>query len=806
MEEGEGFGRTLYAHTFGDKGPESWQLLSDHLRNVSTLASAFAGELGYANWGRALGLLHDAGKVSQSFQDRLFGRTKAPFDHAALGGHVASESFHVLGQAGGWLMAYAVVGHHGGMPNGKRDGEDGRSSLARRLENPIGPDDLATYLDLLEQADLSLPPDESFEELPLVRIRRNPNPHAERMVYSTVLATRMLYSCLVDADYLDTESFMTPEIAIERRVAASARSSMSELLDRLNSHMAKLSVETVHSTVNEARARVLHACEEASQSKPGLFTLTVPTGGGKTLSSLAFALRHALANDMGRIIYAIPFTSIIEQTAEVFRDVLGEENVLEHHSNYDFDGVGDERHIRERLATQNWDAPVIVTTNVQLLESLYANRPARCRKLHNIANSVVVLDEAQTLPDGLLRPSLAALEDLALDFHSSVVLCTATQPALDSWWPFGSEPREIVPFQEDLVRALGNRTSFEFDGRVGLEELADTLAGSRQALCIVGTKRKARVLYEEVAARVRATHTSSGGMDEPTELGVFHLSTNMAPLHRAAWIARIRVLLDRGKDCIVISTQLIEAGVDVDFPVVYREIAGVDSLVQAAGRCNRNGHSEIGTVHVFKFGDEDCFRQSPLGLSSGSSSVSDAKPALGATWLDAMKAMAERVIERHGGVIDAATIIDFFEERYDTAGRVGLDRGGVFERLSSMDLPGSSFSAIDFDDCAHDYRIIDNDDAPVFVPWGPEGSGLMADLRALRKRGLPAAAMASRLQRSSIGIPRWRLEELRRAGFVDATSFEPIAVLNLEQNCESYYSDEVGILWPGEEEAHTLVL
>lgn len=785
----------LYAHTLEGVGPEGWQPLEDHLKNVATLASIFAGAFGYARWGYALGILHDGGKVSPEFQARLFGRTTKSFDHAELGAVMAKESFQSQAAICGVLMAYAIAGHHGGMPNGIREDDNTRVSLKKRLEKPLGENDKDAFLRLIKTNNLKLPSDGELEDVPLMIIGRSVNRDPSRAVFSTPLLTRMLFSCLVDADYLDTEAFMTPAMAQARREASYKRLELTELLDRLDEHMKGLLSGAESSPVNAARAQVFNACVAASSEDRGIFTLTVPTGGGKTLSSLAFSLRHAIAHGMARVIYAIPFTSIVEQTADVFRGVFGDENVLEHHSNYDFGDLGDRDRMRERLAIQNWDAPIIVTTNVQLLESLYANKPAKCRKLHNIANSVIVLDEAQSLPDGLLTPSLAVLEDLVLDFNSTVVLCTATQPALTGRWPFGSKVREIVPVQYEIERALGHRTTFEFHGSVDLEDLASSLSRCDQVLCVVGTKTKARSLYEEVAACLRANSDVTGS-EVPD--GLFHLSTNMTPLHRSAHIAEIRRRLEVGKRkhdrCIVISTQLIEAGVDVDFPIVYREIAGVDSLVQAAGRCNRNGHSEMGVIHVFKIDDESRF----------SKTISDS--ALGATWLDAMKVLAERVIDRHDGVIDTATIRDFFEERYDTAGSEGLDRKEIYRRLTSLDLPGSKFQAIDFEDYAKDYRIIDSNDMPVFVPWGAEGSRLLDELRASRKKGIPPAAMIMRLQRSSVSIPLWRFEDLRRAGSIDATSFEPINVLTIEQNCGSCYSDEVGILWPGEEEAKMLII
>lgn len=778
----------LYAHTLCGQGPESWQPLTEHLEDVARLASFFASQFGCGPWGYVVGALHDGGKVSQNFQRRLYDDHAPSYDHAILGASMALATYRSPTAVSGQLMAYVIAGHHGGLPNGcGKDDQEHRKSLRTRLDQAPRSEDEENCKLYLRSADLCLPDAQELGTPPFMNRAINPD-HFEQVIFAAPFFARMLYSCLVDADYLDTEAFMTPRVARAR--AAEPCDPLESLCAKLDAHMDDLQAGAMPSQVNTMRARVLECCREQAQQAPGLFSLTVPTGGGKTLASLAFALRHAVAYSKQRVIYAIPFTSIVEQTAEVFRSVLGEHNVLEHHSNYDFDAIDDERRLRERLAIQNWDAPVIVTTNVQLLESLFANKPARCRKLHNVANSVVVLDEAQTLPDELLTVSLAALEELTIGYGTSIVLCTATQPALDGRWPFGSEPQEIVTHQAELREAFQGRSEFVVDGKIAETDCVNALAASHQALCIVGTKAKARILYQDVVQACRA----DGSIDDepPYNQGIFHLSTNMTPLHRASALVRIRERLKRGDRCVVISTQLIEAGVDVDFPVVYRELAGIDSMIQAAGRCNREGKRSRGTVHVFEFADED----DAFGESRGKS--------LATSWLGRMKDLARTLIDGHDGELRPEMVTEFFECRYALAGSRGLDAKGLWKRLSSNELAQHGFDAVDFADYANDYRIIDDDSTPVFVPWGEQGVSLLHELKLRCEVGETPAAMAAKLQRSSVGIKKWRFAEYKKAGFID-TSFDPIFVLNMEGDCEAYYSDEVGVLEPGREELHDLI-
>ncbi len=783
---------TYYAHTLEGHGPEDWQTLEDHLRNVAERSSAFASEFGYGAWGYALGLLHDAGKVDARFQQKLFGRRRESFDHAILGASIARDIYKEAGHSFYCnIMPFPIAGHHRGMPNGISCGEKSQlEPLRTRLRgDAVSVDVEEAYDRLLRAEGLNVPNTNDLEEYPIAQMPYEKE-ELPRRTYATQLLTRMLYSCLVDADYLDTEEFMTPEVAVERQ--AVHHDSLGRLVERLDAHMEQLSAHAPATAVNAARAKVLSLCVEAAEKKPGLFSLTVPTGGGKTLASLSFALHHAVANDMKRVIYAIPFTSIVEQTSDVFRGVLGSRNVLEHHSNFDYDALDEKTHMRVRLAAQNWDAPVIATTNVQLLESLYSNRPSKCRKLHNIAHSVIVLDEAQSLPDKLLLPTLALLEELVRDFGVSIVLCTATQPEFDEHWPFKSTVEEIVPRQKELRAALGGRSELVNDGKLSERDLVESLSAAHQCLCVVGTKPKARVLYQDMVNRARGR----GLLDEkmPFSEGFYHLSANMTPFHRSVMLEDIRRRLANDERCVVISTQLIEAGVDVDFPEAYRELAGIDSLVQVAGRCNREGRRAIGLVHVFEFPeDEDAF-----------DTYGKPKTLVG-NWLENMKEITRSVANKHGGRLSSDMVGEFFRERYGD--EKCLDEKGLLDDLCDKNkLVFPRFKTLDFERYADAYQIIDNDDVPVFVPWGEKGLRLLAELKAICADGKLPASMAAKLQRSSVNVHRYRLPDLKKAGFIDDKTFAPINVLSLDQDCEKYYSDEVGLLGPGGEEMNDLII
>jgi len=766
-----------------------WQPLQDHLDNVANKASSFASIFGYGRWGFVLGELHDAGKASDAFQRRLRGSSQS-VDHSTAGAKMAVDRYNGKGQhaADGTLMAFAIAGHHGQVPNGF-DAERGRS-LHERLEAPVEP--TPAFDEMLEAHSVNLPLPSQLEIAPFGRgVTGKLDDHERsRRIFSAFMFDRMLHSCLVDADYIDTEVVMTPALAEIRKSHADEYETLSELLVKLEAHMVQLTADSEDSCVNRARASVLDDCREAAMSKAGIFTLTVPTGGGKTLASLMFALSHAVANGQQRVIYTIPFTSIVEQTADVFRSILGSENVLEHHSNYDypFVEIDGESVSPDRMATENWDAPIIVTTNVQLLESLYSNRPSRSRKVHSIARSVVILDEAQKLPDELLMATLAALEELVADFGSSVVLCTATQPAVQNRWPFGSHPREIITHRELFDDAFSARSRFVNDGMIYESQLVQSLSACKKALCIVDTKAKARRIFDDVRKDVEATE--SGCHD-----GVFHLSAGMTPDHRTQVLNEIRTRLnDSDSRCVVISTQLIEAGVDIDFPLVYRELAGVDSLLQAAGRCNREGRlrgeggaPERGIVHVFELNGRD----------GEGNNEPEFGQAIG-TWLGKMRLITKQVIARHGGQIDPALSDDFFEARYQQG---DLDARGIYGYLSSRALPSPPhpFSTLPFQRAANDYKIIDDDSTTVFILREKKAR---ERYDCLRHSKYPAS-MARELQRYSVSIRNYQLNDYEREGLLE--HFGPIVVLNTLDGGRCFYSDEVGLLPPQEGTLNPLI-
>lgn len=760
---------TLYAHTDDSNDGLACQRLEDHLSAVSEMASSFAERFGMGSWGRALGILHDAGKSSEAFQRRLQGSDQH-VDHSTAGARIALDRYGEYGV--GRLLAYAIAGHHGGQPNGIASSQGAGSSLTpleQRLQKEVEPYD--AFFDLLDESDSFALPSVSELGLPFVPHRKAaPSNDVSARCFSIYVLARMLYSSLVDADYLDTEHFMTPDASQARN--DQKRASIPELLEMLQAHLATKS--STDSPVNRARQAVLSDCVAAAELEPGLFSLTVPTGGGKTLSSLAFALKHAKQYGMDRVIIAIPFTSIVDQTAAVLKDIFGSANVLEHHSNYDFSDLDDEEGYAQRLTAQNWDAPIVVTTNVQLFESLFANKPGKSRKIHSIANSVIILDEAQTLPDSLLTLSLAMLEELTFGYGATIVLCTATQPALDMVWPFGSKPREITAHKDSFAEAFGSRMAYETVGILEKDQLISQLSEYDQVLCVVGTKAEACEIYRGLVAQVDEGSVLYN--QSPLNVqGYFHLSAAMTPSHRSEVLDQVRQRLKEGKRCIVVSTQLVEAGVDVDFPVVYRELAGIDSLVQAAGRCNREGRNDAGIVRVFEYAIEgERQRTSP--------------------WLEKMKDIARSLIEENGGTMSEDLVRPFFEVRYQTE---DLDAKGLFARLIDTNIVRSAFKPIPFEQIAIDYRIIDEDTVPLFIPRGSDGAKELEKLLAAEN----PAALSMRLQRHSVSVPRWLSREYEQTEAFE--SIGPFLVLR-EDRLQDFYRDDVGLVKPGEEEFRPL--
>ncbi|WP_207460763.1 CRISPR-associated helicase Cas3' [Azospirillum sp. SYSU D00513] len=726
-----------YAHT--PKNPEEpKEPLRLHLLRVAARAEAFAagmipGDDRVTALARALGLLHDAGKYADAFQ-RLLKDEPGRVDHSTAGALFALERYG-RNALPGWALAYAVAGHHAGLPDGGGAGGgsvDGGTLAARLAKPKVGEPSRAGFE---EEVAALLPPELS----------------ASRMAdcFAEALFTRMLFSCLTDADALATEGYTDPETAALR----GGQLDLPTLAAALRLHLAVKAAGASPSPVNRIRAEVLERCRSAAGLSPGFFSLAVPTGGGKTLSSLSFALDHALAHGLRRVIYVIPYLSIIEQTAEVFRNeaFLGLPGaVLEHHSAYsprggykegDEEGIGPDRH---KLAAENWDAPVTVTTAVQFFESFFAARPSRCRKLHNVARSVIVLDEAQLLPLPHLRPCLALLDALIRDYGCTVLLSTATQPALDLDKPlsFGlSGIRPIMPEAgaPDLHEAM-RRVAVEHAGLLDDEALADRMEkadrmkGAGQALCVLDTRGHAAELYRALEER---------GVD-----GLYHLSAAMCAEHRSTVLAAIRADLEAKRPCRVVSTQLVEAGVDVDFPLVLRAMAGLDSIAQSAGRCNREGRLEGGLGRVVVF---ETARRNGLADLKRRRDITEELMS-GRDWAEAL----------HPDVLSA-----YFRRLYGADKRKRTGSGGdpydlaeAWKRFAACTRRDS----LPFRSVAADFHLIDNEQVAVITPYTEEARDWAAALQASPHPG----SFARKLQRYTVTIPRGQLDRLMAAEVIKA--------------------------------------
>ena len=747
---------TYYAHSVEGEDERCWQTLSDHLKGVANLASSYATRLGLPSWGTLVGAYHDYGKASPQFQRRLKGSPEQ-VDHATAGAIKVGEAYSEIGV----LASYCIAGHHSGLPDGfSLGGGSKRKSLAERLEEKelLAAVDAAGIEDFIEDEGVSQ--DALLCELSEYLGKNHLlKPAMQETDFRLFVFGHFLYSCLVDADYLDTERFLSPNLSDARDAQ---HDDINGLLEKYQHYMSRLEDGADSSLINRCRLSIKGQCISAAEYDPGIFTLSVPTGGGKTLSAMAFALEHAKHHGQDRIIVALPFTNLIEQTADVFRHVFGDENVLEHHSNFDFEELGEDDALRARLATQNWDAPIIVTTNVQLFESLFSNRPGKSRKVHNIANSVLVLDEAQTLPDYLLKATLVYLEELAFCQGDTVVLCTATQPYFDKVWPFGSKPKEIIEDRDGFEEAFAARTIFDDLGALELDVLCKRLCEEEQVLCVVGKRSEALEIYKRLL-----------DLDDD-RVATFYLSTYMTPAHRSEVISEIKKLLARGEKCRVVSTQLIEAGVDIDFPVVYRELAGIDSLYQAAGRCNREGkRCQESPVYIFECLGEDGER------------IKTTK------WLEAMKDYSRVVIEEHGGKLDSGCIEDFFKLRY--ASKELLDASGAYGFVTRNVNPGDVFESIPFASAAEAYQFIEDATEPVFVLWGEGANRLFEKMRTSEN----PAVLARAAQRFSIGL---RPDEI--AALEKKNAFEelgPFKILRACDGCRVFYNEYVGFNPEGEE-------
>ncbi|MBI2945343.1 MAG: CRISPR-associated helicase Cas3' [Candidatus Wallbacteria bacterium] len=717
----------MYAHSLADRPESEWHLLRDHLEATAQLASQFGAVFGSGQWSALAGLWHDLGKYSPAFQQRIGVAADAHCEGSSPAGrvdHSTAGAIHAVEKLDGpgRLLAYLIAGHHAGLPDWQTE-----SAGAAGLEYRLG------RQELLEQVLRRNPPTEILDAVgPSERPPAGCDPS---------FWLRMLFSCLVDADYLDTERFYDPASAASRGVYPTP----AELLPSLNKHLDGLVLRSSPTAVNAIRREVLERCRLMAKCPPDAYSLTVPTGGGKTLSSLAFALDHAARHGKRRVIYVIPYTSIIEQTADTFRRLFGS-SVVEHHSALEPRPGAEDR--RSRLACENWDAPLIVTTSVQFFESLHASRPSRCRKLHNIAQSVVVLDEAQMLPPELLSPIMRTLCELRRHYGVTLLLTTATQPALeprhdgDLSFEGLADVVELIPDPSALHRRMRRvrlQLPEDLERATSWSDLAAEIRKHPSVLVIVNRRKDAFDLHRLL----------------PT--GAHHLSGLMCGAHRSTVLDRIRNDLIGGQPTVVVSTQLVEAGVDIDFPVVYRALAGLDSIAQAAGRCNREGRLDVGLVHVF---------------------VPERPPPVGHLRMAAE--CTRRLLER--GQVDClepSSFDEFFRDLYWQLGQDRLDSNRVLECLPkgthrfSFRLASQRFQ-----------MISDENQGQLIIPYGERGREIVETLRAVG----PSRDLYRRLQRFTVQVPRRDLERLVSTGDVTRTP-EDLHILAFD----GLYDDVTGL-------------
>ncbi len=556
-----------------------------HLNVVADLCGTFASRLSVSNnelWrnvGYVTGLWHDLGKWSREFQSYIRGNKPKGGDHSTAGAIYASKHFPILGN----LIGYAIAGHHGGIPDGTELFGSRFSKELPDWQSQV-PDEI---LEIPQKLDLIMP-----------HTRQDP----QSLGFAFAMQVRMLFSCLVDADFLATESFMSPEKYVERPLwPEDILQRMSCVLERYleKKEEEALKSSTCSPAIAKLRQEVHECCRNKGENVPrGIYRLNVPTGGGKTLSALSFALRHACTQGLNRVIWAIPYTSIIDQTYGEFRQIfndlseeIGCECVLPHYSGLDLDDseAGMEN---IRLMAENWNAPLILTTNVQLFESLFANKPSRCRKIHNCGNAVIIFDEVQTLPANLLSPCLESIKCLQWDYGNTFVLCTATQPAFEknkSYFPIGWDKSEIGSLlghrmERELQTCMKRVCIEKIDDLTGCSDLVEhykSVGENQSVMMIANTIRQAQSLFQAMS-------------DAGEETDLFYLSAGMIPKHREIVLQKVRDRLKTKQRVVLIATRVVEAGVDLSFPIVYRDQAGLDSLAQAAGRCNRHGELKDG--------------------------------------------------------------------------------------------------------------------------------------------------------------------------------------------------------------------
>ena len=699
------------------------QTVKEHEDNTGNIAGDYSSKFGFEEYGKELGNKHDTGKYADVFQRRIRGSGEK-YEHSAAGLWLFKKESEINKSSciDYTMMATIIGAHHTGLPDfgTKQDDEECKTFMGKyyrkckQIEDNKGKLDFEAYKD------------ESKDIPKLNRIteewRNGSRGDKENISYRTHFVTRMLFSSLVDADFIDTEKFMN-----NRDIRVKNTDSVSELLKKFNGYMEGFKSST--GKINEYRQEILNKCIESSGNIDGIAKLTVPTGGGKTLSSMAYALNTAVKMNRDRIIYVIPYISIIKQTVAKFEEIFDKKNVLGHYSTAEYKKEVNEQVSKEMIATENWDSPIIVTTNVQFFESLYSNKVSKCRKLHNIANSVVIFDEAQMIETGYIKPCLRAISEISKNYNCNCVMCTATQPAIDKIVEkYKVSTHEICSNTSEMYEQF-KRVEYRNLGKVSDEEVIDGLCSLDRGMCIVNRKKTAALYYDMVVSRI--------GHD-----GVYHLSKYMCQEHINDVIEEIRNRLSKSEKCIVVSTCLIEAGVDIDFPVVYRELASLSSIIQAGGRCNREGKLDSGHVFIFER-DEN---------SKSSNDVS--------TYI------TKDIIDKYEDISCVEAIEDYFNRLYK-------DDKAEIDKLDVKNIIGMiTNQCFDFEKVSDAFELIETRQTNVIVPYKEDGEKVVNKIR----QGIVNRDVLRESAKYSIGLYDNEMNELLKQG--DVTLYGTVYVLN----------------------------
>jgi CRISPR-associated endonuclease/helicase Cas3 len=710
--------------TFTDES--DCQELKEHLNNTAKYAKEKAAIFGAAGIGEIIGLLHDFGKYNADFQKKIRGKTKISVKHAIAGAYALKKHYGPLAE----MLGIIIASHHTGLSNFGMETDKNNATYWGKL-NEYG-----------ESPKTIFPEHEKEIEFPEKFGRPSIKMKADKQISVFQIATyiRMLFSALVDSDFTDTEEFCT---GIKRR-AITLKPDL--LFEAVNNNIPP----NDGSKINNIRSGIREKCIEAAEMPQGFFSLTVPTGGGKTLSSLAFALKHLMKHKLRRIIYVIPYLSIIEQNADVFKTILGDDFVLEHHSGI----VTDKNDFETRWATENWDIPIVVTTNVQFFESLFSNKTTKARKIHNIANSVVIFDEAQMLPLDYLSPCMALVSEFVENYGVTAVLCSATQPLLDKYTYKNLNTIEIAENPEKLAEQL-KRVEYHFSGKKTDEEIIDETSQLKSVLVIVNSRKHAFALYK-TAIQNNETEKSS----------LFYLSTLLAPVHRSKKIDQIKERLNKNLPVKVFSTQLVECGVNIDFPVVYRSIAGIDSIIQAGGRANRegklsnpDGSPKLGKVIIFE----------PCGENGKMPKSLMATANIGKETIDVL---GDRAFGLEG-------IKKYFELLYSL-----IEEKDVMDKkeiLGEFEMIGSKLK-MNFETVAEKFKLIEENTRGIAIKCDAQSKELVAKLR----KGEEIKDTVRKLQRYSVSVYENEFYRL-----VSENAVEIISGVNVLVT-KDYYSEESG--------------